>query len=143
MHDRDVSDLSDRDFLAAFEAAEIPPEAFSHTAHVRAAFLLLEEEADFAPALVRMKAGLKALVAKAGVPEKYHETITVAFLALVHERMARSPGNSGRTKDGAWRTFSSANRDLFQGNPLSGLYSGERFRSALARDIFLLPDRPA
>ena len=43
----------------------------------------------FGEAVTRFSRGLRLLAAKAGRPEIYHETITVAFLALIGERRAR------------------------------------------------------
>src|SRR6185503_16079693 len=42
------AEVNDRDFLAAFEAGTLPEEQFHHPDHVRAAWLLLREEAPAA-----------------------------------------------------------------------------------------------
>jgi hypothetical protein len=134
MHDGiALSALPDAAFLALVEGAEVAPQEFDHAAHVRAAFLLLRDEDAFAPALQRMSNALKGITVKAGVPEKYHETITVAFMALVHEKMATTPGTEN------WPDFATRNRELLETNPLKAFYSREQLASPLARRVFILP----
>jgi len=129
------AELSDREFLAQVEEGTIAAERFSHIAHVRAAFLLLRDSGSFATAIDRMSRALKRIAEGAGVPEKYHETITVAFLALVHERMANAPAEED------WPTFIARNRDLVLSNPLAEYYSRDQLEDPLARRVFVLPAR--
>lgn len=133
----DPATLADADFLTLVESAEIAPQTFNHKAHVRAAFLLLKDADDFAPALERMSTALRRIATKAGVPEKYHETITVAFTALVHVRMAAAGMDMG------WTEFAERNADLFETDPLAALYSPDLLASPLARRVFVLPDMAA
>ncbi|AXS40343.1 hypothetical protein [Breoghania sp. L-A4] len=133
----DPASLSDDAFLAAVETTAISPRDFGHFSHVRAAYLLLNATREFAPALQRMSVALKAIAGKAGVPEKYHETITVAFMALVHVRMA------GDAHGGDWQAFARSNPDLLNSNPLAGIYTPEQLASPLARRVFILPTQAA
>lgn len=80
--------LDDEAFLARFEAGTLPPAGFKHPEHVRAAWLMLRRYGP-AGALERYPAALRLLAAAAGKPGLYHETITWAWLLLIHERMAR------------------------------------------------------
>ena len=77
-------------------------------------------------------AGLKKLAANGGRPEVYHDTITVAFLALVAERRALS----GQTN---WAGFIAAHQDLLDKNCLERWYDRARLRSEIARKSFILP----
>lgn len=129
----DLAALSDAVFLTRIEGADVAPQAFDHKAHVRAAFLLLQDAGAFAPALQRMSDALKGITVKAGVPEKYHETITVAFMALVNERKVATPDA------GNWPEFAARNPDLLETNPLKAFYSAEQLASPLARRAFVLP----
>jgi len=63
-----------------------------------------------------------------------HETITVAFLALINERIALG-GDHG------WESFAAANPDLFGRNSLAPFYAPEELASPEARRVFLLPRR--
>ena len=129
----DLATLPDAAFLKLIEGAEVAPQAFDHAAHVRTAYLLLIDTGAFALALQRMCDALKGITAKAGVPEKYHETITVAFMALVHEKMATTPDAD------SWPEFAAKNPDLLQTTPLKAIYSAEQLASPLARRVFMLP----
>ena len=128
--------MNDRDFLAAFEAGTLPEECFHHPDHVRAAWLLLREEAPSA-ALARFSEALKRFAAAKGKTRLYHETITWAYVVLINERVQRS----GRRLD--WDEFASANPDLLTWRPsvLDRYYTSETLGSELARQVFLLPDR--
>jgi hypothetical protein len=125
--------MPDADFLAAVERGSISTERFDHVAHIRAAFLLLRSTGSFILATDRMSRALKRIVRAAGVPGKYHETITVAFMALVHERMASAPSIED------WTTFIERNRDFVVSNPLAAYYSPDQLNDPLARRVFVLP----
>jgi hypothetical protein len=116
--------------LRAFEAGLLEPAQFPHAQHVRLGYEMLERY-PFGEALSRFSHGLKLLAAKAGKPEIYHETITVAFLALINERRvgARS----------TWSAFKDDNPDLFDKRCLEKWYRPEQLGSELARRVFCLP----
>jgi len=123
--------------LQAFEAGEVEPGCFPHRDHVRMGFELART-APFTEAADRFARGLKKLVARAGTPEKYHDTITVAFMALIAERI-------GDDRDQTFEAFEAANPDLFDRKVLTRWYDEARLNSAAARRAFVLPggERPA
>lgn len=82
--------LEDEAFLAALEAGTLPPADFSHRGHLRAGFLYLKRH-DFPGACVAMKRAIKAFAATLGKSSLYHETLTVAYLALMAERLIEEP----------------------------------------------------
>jgi len=82
--------MTDAELLERFEALTIHPREFGHREHVRLAFAMLAR-AEFGDAALRYRAALKRFAEHAGVPGKYHETITWAYLALVQERMHEHP----------------------------------------------------
>ena len=86
----------------------------------------------FGEAVARFSRGLRLIAAKSGRPEMYHETITVAFLAVIGERRAQ-----GR-HDG-WDDFQEANSDLMDKRCLETWYGTEQLGSDLARQTFCLP----
>ena len=130
--------MNDRDFLAAFENGTLPEDRFHHPDHVRAAWLLLREEAP-APALDRFSSALKRFAAAKGKTRLYHETITWAYVLLINERVQRGGGRLD------WEEFARANADLLTWRPsvLDRYYTPETLGSDLARQVFLLPDRCA
>ena len=121
--------------LSALETGALDPAKFPHPEHVRLAYEMLGCH-PFGEAVTRFSRGLKLLTAKAGRPEVYHETITVAFLALINERRARSGEQS-------WPQFRANNGDLFDKHCLKNWYSAEQLASDLARRTFCLPQGAA
>jgi len=133
--------MTDQDFLAAFERCTLPEERFHHRDHIRIAWLMLRD-APLDAALARFAAGLKRFAAHHGRTGLYHETITWAYLFLIHERMRRAAGEGGAA---VWEEFAAANPDLLTWQPsiLGAYYREETLRSDLARRSFVLPDRLA
>ena len=80
---------------------------------------------------------MRRFAAAQGKPDRYHETITWAYLLLIRERRARS----GRCE--TWEEFAVRNSDLllWKGGVLATLYHPETIESDLARHTFILPDR--
>jgi hypothetical protein len=126
------------DLIRRFEDGTLPPSEFHHRDHVRLAWLYLNEEPPLA-ALARFTEGLKRFATRNGHPGLYHETITWAYLLLIHERKAR--GDAGE----AWEDFAARNPDLLSWKPsvLDGYYREETLASDLARRVFVMPDRRA
>ncbi len=130
--------MTDTAFLHAFEAGALAPGAFHHRDHVRAAWLLLRQAAP-AEAMARFTTALRQFASKTGKPGLYHETVTWAYVLLIHERMARGP------QDEPFAAFAARNADLLSWRPsvLDRYYRAETLESDLARRVFLLPDRLA
>jgi hypothetical protein len=123
--------MNDREFAAAFERCEV--ETFHHRDHVRLAWIYLRE-LPLLDALARFTASLKRFAAHSGRPELYHETITWAYLLLIHERMETNP-----THD--FESFAAENAGLLTWKPsvLDRYYDQATLDSALARRTFLMP----
>ncbi len=78
--------MTDQEFLRAFDAGQLDPAGFRHADHVRAAWLCLRD-VPFRDGLARLRRGLEQLTIRAGQPGRYHETITVAYARLIHQKM--------------------------------------------------------
>jgi len=130
--------VNDRDFVAAMEACSIAGSDFRHADHIRLAWLYLRDLA-FTDAAVRFTTTLRKFAAANGVPEKYHETITWAYLVLINERMRRDEPPA------SWEAFRASNPDLFEWKPsiLQRYYTPATLGSEAARRVFVLPDRAA
>ena len=124
--------MDDAHFLRALESCELPAPEFGHAAHVRAAYLYLQG-GDFVAALERMRHSVRRYAAHLGKPDRYHETITVASLALIQQRMFE------RGNGGGWESFISDNPELLDQRMLERFYSKGQLESDAARKIFLLP----
>ena len=117
--------------LQAFETGRLDPAKFPHREHLRLGYEMLLRH-SFGEAVARFSRGVKLLAVKAGRPEVYHETITVAFLAVIGERRARAGSNN-------WAGFKAENGDLFDKRCLERWYDAEQLGSELARRTFCLP----
>jgi len=127
--------MTDTEFLHAFEAATLPPQAFDHRAHLRAACLYLERR-PFLEACIAMRDGLRRYAAHIGRAGLYHETLTVAFMSVVGERLAAAPGLS-------WQALLERHPELCERDLLERYYDPARLASAAARARFVLNERGA
>ena len=119
-------------FLEEFLAGDIPAAEFHHIDHVRAGYELLRAM-DFLDAVSAYGRALKIMTARVGKPEKLHHTITIAFLAVIAERMAEAPHAD-------FAALLAANPDLMDKTILGRWYEPERLKSDAARSRFVLPD---
>lgn len=121
------------DFLRAFEDGSLPVDEFDHEAHVHAAWCCLDRYGR-QEGTRRFRTALMRLVRLHGAEDKYHETMTTAFLELIEHR---------RRKDADWPSFRRQNRELLDRglDVLLSFYSRERLFSDQARQTFIGPDR--
>jgi len=117
--------------LDAFEAGTLDLATFSHREHVRMGFELARR-APFTEAAHRFASALRRLTAAAGKSDKYHDTLTVAFMALIFERL-------GEDREQSFDAFAEANPDLFDKGVLLRWYDEARLKSPAARRAFVLP----
>lgn len=122
--------MNDDQFLEALESCKLDPAQFGHREHVRAAFLYLER-LPFGAAIDRMRATLQCYTASLGCADKYHETLTVAFMCLVNAHRPR-----GAFID--WPGFARLNPELFDSRLVRQYYEPATLASPLARTTFVL-----
>ena len=125
--------MTDEELIAGFESTELSGDAFTHEAHVRVAWWYLTH-ASLPEALLRFATALQRFAAAKGAVGKYHETVTVAWMLIVADRLSAQPAS-------VWTEFAAANPDLF-GKPsvLRNYYREETLASDRARRGFVLPD---
>jgi hypothetical protein len=116
--------------LARFARGDCDPAGFPHREHVRMGFEMLRRH-SFGETALHYSQALRKMAARGGRPEAYHETITIAFLSLIAERM---------DDNGDFEDFASLNPDLFDKRVLARWYRPERLASARARRTFILPE---
>jgi len=128
--------MKDEEFIKQFEACTLQTECFHHRDHVKLVWLYLQRY-PVLETLVRFSEGLKRFAIAHGKHDLYHETITWAYVFLIHERLKRAGGKQ------SWEAFVAANPDLFdwQNNVLKTYYREETLLSELARRVFVFPDR--
>ncbi len=126
--------LNDAEFLERFDAGTLDPATFDHTSHVRVAWLCLRR-APFHDAIGRVRRGLELLTIAAGTPQRYHETITVAYARLIDRQMR------GIGPDAGWEEFQVLSPDLFApgGAAVKALYPPDVLESVEARTSFVPP----
>lgn len=118
--------------LEQFLRGDADPRMFPHEQHVRLGFEILRRH-DFAETAHLYSRALRAMTQRAGQPQAFHQTITIAFLSLVAERMRTG-------KPAGFAEFAAGNPDLFDKSVLSRWYRPERLLSEIARSSFVLPD---
>jgi hypothetical protein len=128
-------DISDSALVEGFLDTSLPADAFHHAQHVRCAWLFVQRY-GMPGALEAFPAALRRFADAKGATRLYHETITWAFLLLIHERQQRVPAAD-------WPRFAAANADLLAWKPsvLDRLYTTETLASDVARRAFVMPDR--
>jgi len=107
---------------------------FNHRAHIRLAYVYLtSNDPDVAHEL--MRAALVRLLERNGVdPQKYHETLTRAWILAVAHFMAESPAS------GSADEFIGANPQLLDTAIMGSHYSPDLLATEEARRGFVEPD---
>ncbi|HLW77643.1 MAG TPA: hypothetical protein VKS01_11675 [Bryobacteraceae bacterium] len=111
--------MNDNEFVRAFESCELPPEAFHHRDHIRMARIYLDRY-GLDEATARFVESIRRYAVHLGKADKYHETITVAWM-----RILATEGDSPKLLD----------KDY-----LKHFYSPALLESAEARLRFVEPD---
>jgi hypothetical protein len=122
-------------FRQAFEAGQVSPSDFNHAAHVRLAYVYLCDD-TVEHAAGRMKSALLSFIRHHGINEdKYHETLTRAWVMAVDHFMRRStvPADSAAS-------FMRSNPALLDSKIMLTHYSAQLLFSGEARAAFVPPD---
>jgi phosphinothricin acetyltransferase len=125
--------MDDAAFLEAFETLALPWSEWTHRAHVRLAWATLAR-LSYDEALSQVRRGIRRYN---GTAKPYLETVTVAFLRLIHHRRLLGP------RPETFADFCARNPDLLARDPpaLARYYSPERLLAAAAREELVPPDR--
>lgn len=129
-------DDSDRAFRDSVESCRFPGGSFGHEEHVRLAWIYLQEY-DTDEATARCRRTLSRFAAFHGDRDKYHDTLTGAFMHLIARHVAETP------EDEDWTAFRARVRPLFESarELIDRHYSKEHLGRPEARKTFLPPDR--
>jgi hypothetical protein len=120
--------------LERFVRGEVDSASFPHREHIRMGFEMLRRH-DFAETVLHFSSTLRTMAARAGKPQAFHQTITIAYLSLIAERMSAADYADYADFD----TFAGSNADLLDKSALARLYSPERLGADAARRTFILP----
>ncbi|HLW83247.1 MAG TPA: hypothetical protein VKS20_14505 [Candidatus Acidoferrales bacterium] len=125
--------LNDEEFLRAFENCDLPNNAFHHGDHVRAAWLYVRRFGA-SEAAGHLSQGILSFATHHGSPQKYHHTMTVAWVRLIAAAQRETP-EIKRFED-----FAAAHPSLLELRALSKYYSASRMGSSAARSAWVEPD---
>ena len=128
--------MCEEDFIRSFETGTIAAKDFHHREHIKVVWLYLQRFSVL-ETLAKFSEGLKRFASANGKANLYHETITWAYVFLIHERISRRHGEQ------TWQEFIDSNADLFDWKVsiLLSYYEEVTLRSDLARKTFILPDK--
>src|SRR5216684_2635267 len=118
--------MNDRDLIESFESCRLPAAQFRHADHIQLTHAYLSRD-PLPVVMVKLREGLLRFAAANGAPQKYHETITFAFAALINERRLRADPNA------SFEEFRARNLDLFEKTVLERYYLPETLASEAAR----------
>jgi len=126
--------MTDQEFVTALETCRLPNEDFHHRDHIRLAWIYLRQQ-GFPEAAARLVESIRRYAAHYGAAQKFHQTITMAWLALVEDARRRAP--MGASFEDLLRAFP----ELLNLKALDEYYSSAVLDSAAARDTFVAPDK--
>jgi hydrogenase maturation factor HypF (carbamoyltransferase family) len=126
----------DEKFKDEVESCRFPVEKFDHRAHLRLAFVYLVINGGTQASIDSMRNALTGLLKKAGIDpsEKYHETITEAWVLAVHHFMCNTDVSVSADD------FIDQNPELLDSKIMLTHYSAEVLFSDEARNSFVQPD---
>jgi hypothetical protein len=119
------------DMLAALHKGTLPAAGFSHRHHIGVAVAALRRYTFF-QALWVVADGLQRLTVRAGVPEKFNATITLASMSLIAEYLEKNPKISADQ-------LMDEHPEILSLRQIKSLYAPDRLVSDIARRTGLLP----
>ena len=123
----------DDEFVAAFEACTLPNEQFRHRDHLRLAWIYLRRFGA-SGAEARIAQSIRRYAEFHGATQKYHHTVTLAWLRLIQRAAARLP------EQALFEDVLRASPELLDKGTLGEYYSKELVGSERARADFVEPD---
>jgi hypothetical protein len=125
--------MDDLEFLRVFESCELPKELFHHRQHIRLAWICLRFQTQ-AEAEDRVVSAIRRYAAHLEASEKYHQTITLAWMRLV--ALAVNRASTGASFEQLLEAFPY----LLDKDSLGKFYSPALLQSAEAREHWVDPD---
>jgi hypothetical protein len=124
--------MTDDELVEGFEAAALP--AFPHADHVRLTIVYLTRHGRDETER-KLFEGLRRFAASKGVPQKFHVTMTLAWIELVEDARRKHP----EARDPA--ALVEVCPELLDRDALLRFYTPERLTSDDARERWRPPDR--
>ncbi|MEM9077628.1 MAG: hypothetical protein AAGC43_11330 [Bacteroidota bacterium] len=126
--------MTDSEFEKQFEVGELPPELFTHEAHIRLAWINIGKY-GVENAITNIVSQIQAYTAKLGVPEKFNTTLTVAAVRAVYHFMLKNNAEN-------FISFIKNNPKLKNNfkELMASHYGFDIYNSPLAKQRYLKPD---
>lgn len=124
--------LDDASFVAEFESCRFPANQFRHADHLRLAWIYIRKY-DYQDAETRMRHSIRRFASHVGADRKYHETITIAWMRMVHAAAESCPELD-------FVDFAAAHRCLLNKEAVFEFYTREHLMSDVARQTWVEPD---
>ena len=142
-YDEHVTTDDDRAWLD--DVAQGRVARFGHRDHIRLACVALDASGSLPEAVASVSAVVEGLAARAGVPQKYHRTVTEAWVRIIAHCRADAAAGGGTGTTGT--TGRPGADDLVERYPwlldkrlLTGHYTSSVLASAPARSGWVPPD---
>jgi len=126
--------LTDSNFIGQFANGSLNPEIFNHEAHLRLAWLYIEEF-GLKQAEKDIQNQLQNFVEIVGAKDKYHKTLTIVAIRIVNHFMRKSKSYNFTNFINEFPQLKSEFKELVNTH-----YSFNIFSSDKARKEFLKPD---
>ncbi|MES2556314.1 MAG: hypothetical protein V4604_09205 [Bacteroidota bacterium] len=127
-------DLTDPAFVQEFEACTFNPELFTHEAHLRLAWIHLNQYGETV-AIENVSKQLLNYVGFLGAREKYNQTLTTAAVKAVFHFMNKSTSNNFKDFIAEFQRLKFNFKELMEQH-----YTLAIFNSEEAKHVFLEPD---
>jgi len=125
--------LSDESLVEEFESCRLPTAQFHHADHIRLAWIFLGQM-DQAQATRRIEQSIRRYADCNGIGQKYHQTITRAWMKLVAAARRATPHAV------CFDEFAEQHPELLAVKNLNNYYTPERLACPEARSGWLEPD---
>jgi hypothetical protein len=125
--------MGDDEVLRAFEACQLDPAKFRHADHIRLAWLCIRRYGA-RRAETTLLDGLRNFAQRAGVPQKFLHTTTIAWAMLVAVAQTNSPHVDN------FSGWIQSHPELLDRNLLARYYSPGRLETPEARSGWVEPD---
>jgi hypothetical protein len=124
--------MSDDPFGPLLAEATAKAGRFGHREHVHLTWLAVRR-CGMPVAVAVVSEGIRRTARYAGAPQKYHATVSRAWVEIVAHHASATPA-------GDFATFAAANPELFDKRLLSRFYSSRSLAGPAARTGWVLPD---
>jgi hypothetical protein len=128
-----TASLSDDELLRSFEDCQLDPAKFHHADHIRLAWLCARRHGP-AEAEPRLLNGIRKMAQHAGVPQKFHYTMTIAWARLVAASCCKSDSCD------SFYEWIAIHPELLNRNLMNEHYSTGKLETFQARCGWLDPD---